>query len=103
LSELVRVARSNDVIADKLHRFTKRLLRSGSRSNAVDQIEASLREDFDAFHSALVLVGDHTELSPRRFVRSVKADDPNLKSFETLFTSGKPRCGQVRDSQREFL
>jgi uncharacterized protein YigA (DUF484 family) len=26
-----------------------------------------------------------------------------LKSFETLFASGKPRCGQVRDSQREFL
>ena len=29
--------------------------------------------------------------------------DPNLKSFESLFSSGKPRCGQARDSQREFL
>jgi uncharacterized protein len=103
LAELVRVARSNDVIADKLHRFTKRLLRSESRNNAVEQIEASLREDFDAFHAVLVLVGDHSDLAPRRFIRSVKADDPNLKSFETLFASGKPRCGQVRDSQREFL
>ena len=26
-----------------------------------------------------------------------------LKSFETLFASGKPRCGQIRDSQRELL
>jgi hypothetical protein len=26
-----------------------------------------------------------------------------LKSFETLFASGKPRCGQVRDTQRDFL
>jgi len=33
----------------------------------------------------------------------VPADDPNLKSFESLFASGKPRCGQARDSQREFL
>jgi hypothetical protein len=41
-------------------------------------------------------------LTPR-FVRSVPADDPNLKSFESLFASGKPRCGQARDSQREFL
>jgi len=24
-------------------------------------------------------------------------------SFESLFTSGRPRCGQVRDSQLEFL
>ncbi len=103
LAELVRVARGNDVIADKLHRFTKRLLRAGSRTNAVEQIEASLREDFDAFHSVLVLLGDYPDLAPRRFVRNVKADDPNLKSFETLFASGKPRCGQVRDSQREFL
>src|SRR5580704_8625053 len=38
-----------------------------------------------------------------RFVRTVAAGDPNLKSLETLFTSGKPRCGQARDSQREFL
>ena len=36
-------------------------------------------------------------------MRSIRADDPNLKSFETLFASGKPRCGQARDSQREFL
>jgi uncharacterized protein YigA (DUF484 family) len=41
LAELVRVARGNDLIADKLHRFTKRLLRAGSRTAAVDQIEAS--------------------------------------------------------------
>ncbi|HTW37804.1 MAG TPA: DUF484 family protein, partial [Steroidobacteraceae bacterium] len=27
----------------------------------------------------------------------------NLKSFESLFSNGKPRCGQARDSQREFL
>jgi len=79
------------------------LLRAGSRSNAVDQVEASLREDFDAFHSVLVLIGEHAELAPRRFIRTVRGDDANLKSFETLFASGKPRCGQVRDSQREFL
>jgi uncharacterized protein YigA (DUF484 family) len=23
--------------------------------------------------------------------------------FETLFESGRPRCGQIRDSQRDFL
>ena len=103
LAELVRVARGNDVIADKLHRFTKRLLRAPTRANAVERVEASLREDFDAFHSVLVLIGDYPDLAPQRFVRTVSADDANLKSFESLFASGKPRCGQVRDSQREFL
>jgi len=103
LAELLRTARANDVIADRLHRFTRRLLRAVPRTEAIARIEAGLREDFDAFHSALVLIGAHPGLPAQQFVRVVPADDPNLKSFESLFASGKPRCGQARDSQREFL
>ncbi|HXS20951.1 MAG TPA: DUF484 family protein [Steroidobacteraceae bacterium] len=104
LAELVSVARANDAIADKLHRFTRRLLRARSRAQAVTLIEASLREDFDAFHGGvLVLMGEFPDLTPQRFVRTVTRDDAGLKPFETLFASGKPRCGQVRDTQREFL
>ena len=103
LAELVSVARANDAIADKLHRFTRRLLRARSRAEAVTLIEASLREDFDAFHGVLVLIGEYPDLSPQRFVRTFARDDAGLKSFETLFASGKPRCGQVRDTQRDFL
>lgn len=104
LAELVSVARANDAIAEKLHRFTRKLLLARSRAEAVARIEASLREDFDAFHGGvLVLIGDYPDLAPQRFVRTVARDDAGLKSFETLFASGKPRCGQVRDTQREFL
>ncbi|HEU5442206.1 MAG TPA: DUF484 family protein, partial [Steroidobacteraceae bacterium] len=104
LAELVSVARANDAIAEKLHRFTRKLLRARTRAEAVTLIESSLREDFDAFHGGvLVLIGEYPDLAPQRFVRTVARDDAGLKSFETLFTSGKPRCGQVRDSQREFL
>ena len=104
LAELVRVARANDVISERLHRFTRRLLRVVPRADALARIEAGLREDFDAFHAALVLI-DVPSVDPLtpRFVRTVPADDPNLKSFESLFVSGKPRCGPARDSQREFL
>ena len=103
LADLVSVARANDAIADKLHRFTRKLLRARSRAEAVTLIEASLREDFDAFHGVLVLLGEYPDLAPQRFVRTVAPDDAGLKSFETLFSSGKPRCGQVRDTQRDFL
>ena len=105
LAEFVRVARANDAISERLHRFTRRLLQSAvPREQAVARIEAGLREDFDAFNAALVLIGEESApaVAPR-FVRTVPASDPNLKSFETLFSSGKPRCGQARDSQREFL
>ena len=104
LAELVRVARANDAIAERLHRFTRRLLGAQAREEAIARIEAGLREDFDAFHAALVLIGPaQQDAAAPRFVRSVPADDPHLKSFESLFMSGKPRCGQARDSQREFL
>jgi uncharacterized protein len=104
LAELVRVARANDAVAERLHRFTRRLLHEVPREAALAHIEAGLREDFDAFQAVLVLID--APLPPAdtpRFVRSVPASDPNLKSFESLFASGKPRCGQARDSQREFL
>ena len=103
LADFVTVARANDAVAEKLHRFTRRLLRAQTRQSAIEQLEASLREDFDSFHSVLVLIGEHDGVVPQRFVRVVGPEDANLKSFESLFTSGKPRCGQARDSQREFL
>ena len=103
LAELVRVARANDAIAERLHRFTRRLVRALPRGEAVARIEAGLREDFDTSHSVMVLIGEYPDLTPQRFARCVAADEPHLKSFESLFASGKPRCGQARDSQREFL
>jgi len=103
LTEFVSVARSNDALAEKLHRFTRRLLRTFTPEQAIEQLEASLREDFDAFISTLILTGLQVDMPPHRFVRRVAAHDASLKSFESLFATGKPRCGQVRDSQRDFL
>ena len=102
LAEFVRVARANDQLAERIHRFTRRLVRSTSRADALSEIEASLREDFDTYHAVLVLPGAAPE-GPARFLRSVAADDAVWRSFDTLFASGKPRCGQVRDVQRDFL
>jgi uncharacterized protein YigA (DUF484 family) len=106
LAEFVRVARANNVLADKIHRFTRRLLRTSNRLDAINAIEASLREDFDTFHTVLVLPVERLPaeigVAPR-FVRSVSAEDAAYRSFEALFAACKPRCGQVRDSQREFL
>jgi len=105
LAEFVRVARANNVLAEKIHRFTRRLLKTSTRVDAISEIEASLREDFDTFHAVLVLAINGEPLVPDadRFVRSVSSEDVNYRSFESLFTAAKSRCGQIRDSQREFL
>jgi len=105
LAEFVHVARANNILAEKIHRFTRRLLRSAASGSEISEIEASLREDFDAFHAVLVLVSATASSGeePQRFLRRVAAEDAAFRSFDTLFTAGKPRCGQIRDSQREFL
>ena len=66
LNEFIAVARANDHLADRIHRFTRRLLRAP-------------------------------------FLRKLPAEDVNIRSFEALLATGKPRCGQVRDTQRDFL
>jgi uncharacterized protein YigA (DUF484 family) len=106
LGEFVAVARANDQLADRIHRFTRRLLRAADAVSALHTLEASLREDFDAFHSVLLLTAPTETLrgaSNEPFLRMVASDDANMRSFEALLATGKPRCGQVRDTQRDFL
>jgi uncharacterized protein YigA (DUF484 family) len=105
LAEFISVARANDQLADKIHRFTRRLLRAGNALAALTELEASLREDFDAFHSVLLLTAPVAALagSHEPFLRKLPADDSNIRTFVALLATGKPRCGQVRDSQRDFL
>jgi uncharacterized protein YigA (DUF484 family) len=106
LAEFIAVARANDTLAERIHRFTRRMLRAPNPVAAINTLEASLREDFDAFHSVLVLTAPiaslaNVEVEP--FLRKLAADDTNIRTFEALLATGKPRCGQVRDTQRDFL
>jgi uncharacterized protein len=106
LAEFVAVARANDQLADKIHRFTRRLMRAPTAVAALTALEASLREDFDAFHSVLLLTAPIESLRSvpyEPFLRAVTTDDAHMRTFEALLATGKPRCGQVRDTQREFL
>lgn len=106
LKELVDVARANDSLADRIHRLAQRLIRARDLPATVATIETSMREDFEAMHSVLVLflpAGNALETVGQRFLRVTEPADANLKSFESLLASGKPRCGQIRDSQRDYL
>jgi uncharacterized protein YigA (DUF484 family) len=106
LKELLDVARANDALADRIHRLSQRLIRARDLEGTVNAVETSLREDFEAMHSVLVLFMDEARaLEPQapRFLRVGDAGSAEIKSFESLLQSGKPRCGQIRDSQRDYL
>ncbi|MEY4763074.1 MAG: hypothetical protein RLZZ200_2930 [Pseudomonadota bacterium] len=104
LAELVVVARANEQLVVKFHDMTRRLLGASDRQDAVMRLEQSLREDFDLVHAKLVLFGKGAVgITPNRFVSCMDAKDAALGGFDSLFAGGKPRCGQVRDSQRDYL
>jgi len=106
LKDLVDVARANDSLSERIHRLTQRLIRAHNLTETIDAVETSLREDFDFMHSVLVLFLDGArtvEARSARFLRSARADDPDMKMFESLLQAAKPRCGQIRDAQRDYL
>ena len=105
IAEFIEIAHANDELAGKIHRLTTRLVHARSLGHVVDAVEASLREDFDVQRALLVLFRDDPALAAREsnFVRLASRDSPEMRGFETLFATGRPRCGQVRDSQRDYL
>jgi len=106
LKELLAVARTNDALAGKLHVLTLALLAAADLRSALACIESALRTGFDADQSILVLIGDPAsfgDLNMGRFFRPIERQDGALQAFHTFMQGNAPRCGQVRDSQRDFL
>ena len=106
LKELIEVARANDLLSAKIHELTMQLLIANDLHKTIAVIEEAMRSGFDADHAVLVLFGDpeaFEDITAGRFFRAVKKDDPVLKPFGTFLGGTSARCGQIRDSQREFL
>ncbi len=85
LKELVDVARANDALADRIHRLSQRLIRAHTLPESINAIETSLREDFDAMHSVLVL-----------FLEEARALEPETGRFLRIGRSGRRRHQDLR-------
>jgi uncharacterized protein len=106
LRELVDVARSNTTLSDKVHALAIRLLRATDAASVLAGLESGLREDFGASQAVVVLLHNTSEIVQRpatRFLRTADRSDPALKAFATFIQQSRPRCGRVRDVQRDFL
>ena len=106
LKDLIEVARANDLLAAKIHELTLQLLEARDLQSCVACVEEAMRSGFGADHSVLVLFGDAVmfdDIDAGRFFRVVDRTGTALGPFETFLKSKGPRCGQVRDSQRDFL
>ncbi|MGI9272477.1 MAG: DUF484 family protein [Woeseiaceae bacterium] len=106
LKDLIEVARANDTLAAKIHELSLQLIGATQLDATVDAVEKAMRSGFGADQSILVLFNDPTmfeDVDAGRFFRVVERNNEVLRPFDTFLNGSGPRCGQVRDSQREFL
>jgi uncharacterized protein YigA (DUF484 family) len=106
LRDLIQVARDNDALAAKIHELGIHLLAADGLNVTVAAIEEAMRSGFDADHAVLVLFGNpdsFDDVDAGRFFRVIQREDEALGPFATFLKGSGPRCGQVRDAQRNFL
>jgi len=106
LKDLIEVARANDTLVAKIHELTLQLLHAKKLDETVVAVEEAMRSGFGADQSILVLFGEakmFDDIEAGRFFRVIERSSDELKPFDTFLNGSGPRCGQVRDSQREFL
>lgn len=104
LKDLLDVARSNDALAARIHTLAMLMLAAPDQAGVVQVLEEQLRVSFNADQSVLVVFEDPAGgEATGRFLRVVDREDPAIASFRTFLQSNAPRCGQVRDAQRDFL
>jgi uncharacterized protein YigA (DUF484 family) len=104
LRELLEVARANEQLGEKVHKLARRLIGARGREVVTAVVEAALREDFNARNATLIIFGvPAAKAATGTFLRVLERTAPELKMFDPLLESGKPRCGQIRDTQRDYL
>jgi uncharacterized protein len=103
--DLVAVAKQNDVLVEKIHQLALQLMRSVNAGQRLERLETSLREDFAAERAVLVLFPEAAPAAAIHdgFVKRLTADDPLVRPFATFLRAAKPRCGPLRDRQRNIF
>lgn len=107
LRELIGLARANDALAGKIHRFSLGLIGAGNRAEVLASIERTLHGELGSDRSMLVLFDDDDkaagDLFESGFVRRVARDDDGLAPLRSFLHTSRPRCGQVKGAKRDFL
>ncbi len=96
LRDLVAIARDNDALGERLHRFALAMIDSVSSDDVLDAAYGILRQEFklDAV-TVLVKAGPGIAGTRREFV---EPDDKHINRMLKTLAGGKPVCGGKHDS-----
>lgn len=106
LKELIEVARANDLLAAKIHELMLQLLATTDLKTTIIALEEGMRSGFGADQAVLVIFGDPNafdDIDIGRFFHVVERKSEELNPFKMFLDGKSARCGQIRDTQRDFL
>jgi uncharacterized protein len=102
--DLVSVAKENDALVEKIHQLALKAMRAPTLPARLEQLETSLREDFGAERAVLVLFPTAPATAVREgFVKRLAQDDPDARPYAAFVRAAKPRCGPLRDRQKNLF
>jgi uncharacterized protein YigA (DUF484 family) len=102
--DLVAVAKENDALVEKIHQLALKLMRAPSLPTRLAELETSLREDFAAERAVLVLFPAAPAAAEREgFVKRLGVEDSDVRPFAAFVRAGKPRCGPLRERQKNIF
>jgi hypothetical protein len=102
--DLVSVAKENDALVEKMHQLAARLLGANDAAGRLERLETTLREDFKADRAVLVLFdAAPAEALRDGFVKRLAVDDGTVRPFAAFLRGGRPRCGALRDRQKDVF
>lgn len=109
LDKLIRIARDNDILNERMHKLTLALMDADSLNAIYIALDDSLRGEFGADAVTVKLFVDtnkagidnsESDLMQTIFV---PMDDPRLESFRQILGGEKPVCGTLKTEQLEYL
>lgn len=102
MQTLIAAAQSNEVLLHRAHLLSLRLIKARSLIEAVQQVAASMREDFQTHHVRLLLLG-FDGIPEQEFITKVPAQSDAWQAFDELRRHQEPRCGRMPLEQLNFL
>ncbi|HGX92460.1 MAG TPA: DUF484 family protein [Candidatus Tenderia sp.] len=108
LEKLVKIARDNDKLNERMHRLTLALMDAENLNALYVALDDSLRGDFqiDAMNVKLFTDASLVEVDPDcELMKTIMVPmaDPRLSAFKAILSHEKPVCGRLQPEQMNYM
>jgi len=103
MKELLEAGEANELLLHRMHLLSLRLLRAKDMREAVQQVVASMREDFHTPFVRLVLIAMPSTGLHADWLLEAPEQDAKLRHFDEFRRGEHALCGRLRPAMLDYL